>query len=61
MLNSWYPGSALDMSDDRRAAKRTKFGSIKHVYDKPTMNELRRFFEDAIAQTLPDARILYWT
>ena len=45
VLDSWYPGSALDMSSDRRAEKRTKFGSIKHVYDKPTMTELRSFFE----------------
>ena len=61
VLDSWYPGSALDMSSARRAEKRTKFGGIKHVYDKPTMNELRRFFEDTIATHLPTARVLYWT
>nr|WP_243450714.1 hypothetical protein [Polymorphobacter glacialis] len=61
VLDSWYPGSALDMSSDRRAEKRTKFGSVKHVYDRSTMIELRRFFERAIAENLPDARILYWT
>lgn len=61
VLDSWYPGSKLDMGSNRRAEKRTKFGSIKHVYDKPTMSELRAFFERAIAETLPDARILYWT
>lgn len=31
VLDSWYPGSALDMSNDRRTEKRTKFGSVKHV------------------------------
>ena len=61
VLESWYPGSALDMGSDRRAEKRTKFGSVKHVYDAPTMKELRRFFEDEIARVLPAARILYWT
>ncbi|MGL5839558.1 MAG: radical SAM protein [Sphingorhabdus sp.] len=61
VLESWYPGSVLDMSSDRRAEKRTKFGSVKHVYDKPTMSELRHFFESAVHRYLPQARILYWT
>ena len=39
----------------------TKFGAIKHVYDAPTMKDLRGFFEDEIARMLPTARILYWT
>ncbi len=61
VLQSWYPGSALDMSSGNRAVKRTKFGSIKHVYDPPTMNDLRQFFEESVARSLPKARILYWT
>lgn len=61
VLDSWYPGSALDMSGDRRAEKRSKFGGIKHVYDKPTMTEMKTWFFDCIAAALPDARILYWT
>jgi spore photoproduct lyase len=61
VLESWYPGSALDMGGDGRTEKRTKFGSVKHVYDAPTMKDLRRFFEDEIARMLPAARILYWT
>lgn len=61
VLDSWYPGSALDMSGHQRTEKRTKFGSVKHVYDKPTMTELRRFFERIIDAHLPSARILYWT
>lgn len=61
VLESWYPGSPLDMSPAGRTVKRTKFGSEKHVYDAPTMTALRRFFEDRIAATLPAARILYWT
>ena len=61
VLQSWYPGSALDMSAERRTEKRTKFGAVKHVYDAATMRELRGFFEDEIAARLPAARILYWT
>lgn len=61
VLESWYPGSALDMGTDRRAEKRTKFGSVKHVYDKPTMTDLRSFFEAQLGEHLPAGRILYWT
>ena len=61
VLDSWYPGSGLDMGATNRTEKRTKFGSVKHVYDAPTMKALRRFFETAIARDLPFARVLYWT
>lgn len=61
VLDSWYPGSALDMSEGRRITKRTKFGAEKQVYDAATMRELRDFFEREIALQLPRARILYWT
>jgi spore photoproduct lyase len=61
VLENWYPGSALDMSGENRAIKRTKFGAKKHVYDTPTMRTLRTFFEERIAAELPAARILYWT
>jgi spore photoproduct lyase len=61
VLESWYPGSALDMGAQNRTTKRTKFGSEKQVYDAATMRELRSFFEERIAATMPAARILYWT
>jgi spore photoproduct lyase len=61
VLDSWYPGSALDMTPLNRVTKRTKFGSEKQVYDAATMRTLRAFFERRIADTLPAARILYWT
>ncbi len=61
VLESWYPGSALDMTDGRRVTKRTKFGTEKQVYDAQTMRTLRSFFEQRITETLPAARILYWT
>ncbi len=61
VLDSWYPGSALDMSPANRAEKRTKFGAVKHVYDKETMVELRGWFAAEIATRLPRARVLYFT
>ncbi|WBH17224.1 SPL family radical SAM protein [Sphingomonas radiodurans] len=61
ILDSWYPGSALDMTAANRTTKRTKFGTEKQVYDADTMRTLRRFFHDHIATALPMARILYWT
>ncbi len=61
MLDSWYPGSALDMTATNRVTKRTKFGAEKQVYDAATMRSLRGFFERAITDALPAARILYWT
>ena len=61
VLDSWYPGSALDMTPRNRVTKRTKFGTEKQVYDADTMRALRTLFEHRIADTLPAARILYWT
>jgi spore photoproduct lyase len=61
VLDSWYPGSALDMTDADRMTKRTKFGTEKQVYDTATMQRLRSWFTAAIARTLPQARVLYWT
>ncbi|WP_375421543.1 spore photoproduct lyase family protein [uncultured Sphingomonas sp.] len=61
VLESWYPGSDLEMGAPNRAEKRTKFGSLKYVYDADTMRALRSFFEAEIARMLPQARILYWT
>lgn len=61
VLDSWYPGSPLDMTAANRTTKTTKFGSEKQVYDAATMQALRGFFEERIAAALPQARILYWT
>lgn len=60
-LDSWYPGSPLDMTDANRVTKRTKFGSEKQVYDPATMRVLRGFFARQLAAALPMARVLYWT
>ncbi len=61
VLDNWYPGSALDMTDANRMTNRTKFGTEKQVYDAPTMRSLRAFFEERIGVLLPQSRILYWT
>ncbi|MGU3315385.1 spore photoproduct lyase family protein [Sphingomonas sp. M6A6_1c] len=61
VLDSWYPSSKLDMGAENRVEKRTKFGSLKYVYDAATMGTLKRFFAAEVARHLPQARILYWT
>ena len=61
VLESWYPGSALEMSNRDRVTKRTKFGAEKQVYDAATMSLLRNFFENRLSVVLPSARTLYWT
>ena len=61
VLQSWYPGSSLDMTSAQRTEKRTKFGAVKHVYDRDTMRDLRDGFDAAIGAHLPSARVLYWT
>ncbi|MBB5710963.1 SPL family radical SAM protein [Sphingomonas xinjiangensis] len=61
VLDSWYPGSSLDMTGENRSTKRTKFGTEKQVYDADTMRALRPFFQDRLSAALPAARILYWT
>ena len=61
VLTGWYPGSNLDMGPEGRAEKRTKFGSVKQVYEAGTMRELRGFFEREDAARLPQARVLYFT
>jgi spore photoproduct lyase len=60
-LLDWYPRTRLEMDESRRTPKRGKFGSVKHVYPRATMAELRTWFEAAVADRLPGARFLYWT
>lgn len=61
VLTGWYPRSHLEMDKERRAAKRTKFGGVKHVYPRAQMAELRGWFAEAVADRLPQAPLLYWT
>jgi spore photoproduct lyase len=61
VLNGWYPGSDLDMDEARRARKTTKFNTVKFVYNPDAMKAMRAFFERALEELLPAARVLYWT
>ncbi|TFV59362.1 radical SAM protein [Mycobacterium sp. PS03-16] len=61
VLTGWYPRTKLEMDEAVRTRKFGKFGSAKYVYPKETMAELRGWFEAELAETLPAARLLYWT
>ena len=61
VLKGWYPATRLEMDEEVRALKRTKFGGRKYVYPRPVMKELEAWFGDEIPARLPGARILYFT
>ncbi|MDF2823239.1 MAG: splG [Mycobacterium sp.] len=61
VLTSWYPRTKLEMDESTRTRKFGKFGSAKYVYPKDVMAQLRSWFESELAETLPQARLLYWT
>jgi spore photoproduct lyase len=61
VLLGWYPATKLEMDEERRALKRGKYGARKFVYPRESMGQLREWFEGALAETLPAARLLYFT
>ncbi len=61
VLQGWYPGTKLDLDEEKRARKFNKYGGVKYVYPRDLMETLRAFFERELAAKLPQARILYWT
>ena len=61
VLLNWYPRTPLDMEEARRAEKRTKFGTFKYVYPSEPMAEMKAYLHTALAEILPNARVLYWT
>jgi spore photoproduct lyase len=61
VLLEWYPHTKLEMDEDSRSEKRTKFGGVKYVYPREVMREMRGWFSDAVEHRLPGARLLYWT
>ena len=61
VLLGWYPRTKLEMDESVRTRKFGKYGAAKYVYPKDTMAELRSWFENEVATTLPGARMLYWT
>jgi spore photoproduct lyase len=61
VLLDWYPNTKLEMDEDRRSEKRSKFGGVKYVYPREVMREMRTWFGDALEERLPGAQLLYWT
>ena len=61
VLLGWYPKTTLDLREEARTEKRTKFGGFKYVYPKDSMGEMKGWFEQTIREVLVGARILYWT
>ncbi|WP_052055752.1 spore photoproduct lyase family protein [Myxosarcina sp. GI1] len=61
VLQSWYPNSKLNLNESERSQKRNKFGGVKYVYEKETMEQLRSFIAEQITTRFPQAKILYWT
>jgi spore photoproduct lyase len=61
VLMQWYPRTKLEMDEEQRRQKRSKFGGVKYVYPASIMAEMRTWFTDAVAQRLPAAQLLYWT
>src|SRR4051794_5758229 len=56
VLQGWYPRTRLEMDEQRRTRKRTRFGGSKYVYPREVISELRGWFGDAVAARLPDPR-----
>ena len=61
VLETWYPGSPLEMDEAQRSRKMTKFGSVKWVFPKEEMTAMRTAIETSLAHHLPAAHLLYWT
>ena len=61
VLETWYPGSPLEMDEAQRTRKLTKFGSTKWVFPKEDMAAMRTTIEASLLRHLPKARQLYWT
>ena len=61
VLTGWYPGSSLEMDEEARTRKTTKFGALKFVFPADEMRLMRATLEASLARHLPAARLLYWT
>jgi spore photoproduct lyase len=61
VLLGWYPATTLDLAEEGRDIKRNKFGGTKYVYNRPTMKDLRAFFETEIKRRFPTAHVMYFT
>jgi spore photoproduct lyase len=61
VLLGWYPQTKLEMDEDVRTQKRSKFGGVKYVYPTSTMAQMRSWFSTELARRFPSAPLLYWT
>ena len=61
VLLNWYPRTPLEMNEQVRAKKHTKFGTFKYIYPSDRMRHMRSTLETLIARHLPHTKILYWT
>jgi len=61
VLLGWYPQTRLEMDEDARTQKRSKFGGVKYVYPKAVMAEMRSWFTSELDRRLPGTPLLYWT
>ena len=61
VLLGWYPQTKLEMDEDLRSQKRSKFGGVKYVYPRPVMAAMRTWFTTELPRRLPGAPLLYWT
>ena len=61
VLLGWYPQTKLEMDEDARTQKRSKFGGVKYVYPKATMAQMRSWFTTELSRRLPSSQLLYWT
>ncbi len=61
VLLGWYPQTKLEMDEDARTQKRSKFGGVKYVYPRETMAEMRSWFTTELTARFPQAPLLYWT
>ena len=50
VLTGWYPGSPLEMDEATRTRKLTKFGSVKWVFPKEQMAEMRAALTASMAR-----------
>lgn len=51
----------LEMDEEWRTMKQTRFRRQKYVYPAPVMHELREFFAERVAELLPTAQVPSFT
>ena len=60
VLESWYPGSDLDLDPEGRRLQMAKFGSKKFVLPAPLIREMKPFFLEQVSTRFSTAKVQYW-